>query len=79
MLNYNYNYVIAIVIVIDVCNCAIRNVIEVHLRNILPCITLSNMARTVEKIFNIGIKIFRPDQCSFTNKIFENLMFIKFN
>ena len=45
MLNYNYNYVIAIVIVIDACNCVIRNVIEVHLRNILPCIILSNKTR----------------------------------
>ena len=79
MLNYNYNYVIAIVIVIDVCNCVIRNVIELHLINILPCITLSNMARTVERIFSIGVKIFWPDWCSLTNKTFENLMLIKCN
>ena len=45
MLNYNYNYVI----VIDAHNCVIRNVVEVHLRNILPCIKLSNKTRPLRQ------------------------------
>ena len=53
----NYNYIIAIVI--DVCNCVIRNVIEVHLRNILPCITLSNKTRPLgqwKESLALGVK-----------------------